>query len=73
MKENEWKSKRDLSKGMLQAILVNLKDVEDTGVLLGVETDYCYIVKFQINNLLAYWQKRSRASGMRFVDGAKDE
>lgn len=73
MKENEWKSRRDLSKGMLQAILVNLKDVEDTGVLLGAETDYCYIVKFQINNLLAYWQDRSKASRMRFVDGAKDE
>ena len=72
MNEQEWKSKRDLSKGMLQAILVNLQDVKDLGVLLGAENDYCQIVKFQIDSLLGYWNERSIASRIRFVEEAKD-
>ena len=72
MNEQEWKSKRDLSKGMLQAILVNLQDVKDTGVLLGAESDYCQIVKFQIDSLLGYWNERSIVSRIRFVEGAEN-
>ena len=73
MIENEWKNKRDLSKGMLQAILVNLEDVHSLGVLLGAEYDYCNIVKYRIDNLLGYFDERSIASRIRFVEGAKDE
>ena len=72
MREEDWKNKRNLSKGLLQAILVNLQDVKDTGVLLGAESDYCHIVKFQIDNLLRYWNERSIASRISFVEGAEN-
>ena len=72
MLEQEWKSKRDLSKGMLQAILVNLQDVKDLEVLLGAENNYCQTVKYQVDSLLGYWNERSIVSRIRFVEGAEN-
>ena len=73
MKEEEWKSKRDVAEVLLHSLIDDLERIKNSGVLLGAESDYCHIVKFQIDNLLNYWNERSIVSRVRFVEGAKDE
>lgn len=71
--EKEWKKKREFTRKKLEIMRTDIDTCKNIGVLLKAEEEYCNILSFQISSILSYWNERSIASRIRFVEGAKDE
>lgn len=73
MNEEKWRDKRNQAEKRLKSMLNSITLTQELGVLIGAEDDYCNILKYNVRSLLNYFDKRSVASRIRFVENVEDE
>ena len=73
MEEKEWETARRLAKVLLESMRTDIKTIKGLDVLLGAEDECCDLISSHVEIILEYWDERSVASRLRFVEGACNE
>ncbi|MCK4330847.1 hypothetical protein KAX02_13530 [candidate division WOR-3 bacterium] len=73
MEEKEWKAARRTTEGLLRSAERSIKTARRLKVLLGAENECCDTILTYIESILGYWNERSVASKLRFVEETCNE